>query len=228
MNIFVAFVTNIRYGGEQVGNNTLDIFWHPRAAHFSGIFAWKSTILFKHEMPLLDIALQLSHNKTRAPSKYSKTFKIFQNLQNIPKPSKYSKTLGIYGASQHHQETVKQKNTREHCPLNICSYISWIDKLSIQPIVTNIDMAVLSKNHFLSAMSQFTSDKYHLFYRCAAGWVGWWGGLGQSREGWHWEDEAALINQGPGSYHKSRQHRLNDLSCIKSEKFRALAVDILW
>ena len=155
-------------------------------------------------MPLLDIALQLSHNKTGPPSKYSKT-------------------LGIYGASNH-QETVKQKT---HFRLNICSYIRWIDKLSIQPIVTNIETALLSKNHFLSAMSQFTFDKYHRFCCCAYA-VGWWGGLGQSREGWHWEDEAALINQGPGSYHKSRQHRLNDLSCIKSEKFRALAFDILW
>ena len=147
---------------------------------------------------------------------WAATFKIFQNLGNLwskPTSSRDIKT--------------KTKNTRQHCCLNICSYIGWIDKLSIQPIVTNIETAVLSKKHFLSAMSQFTFDKYHRFCCCAYA-VGWWGGLGQSREGWHWEDEAALINQGPGSYHKSRQHRLNDLSCIKSEKFRALAFDILW
>ena len=74
-------------------------------------------------MPLLDIALQLSRNKTRAPSKYSKTFKIFQNLQNIPKPSKYSKTLGIHGANQHHQGTVKQKKTQESTALSIFAVI---------------------------------------------------------------------------------------------------------
>ena len=120
-------------------------------------------------MPLLDIALQLSRNKTRAPSKYSKTFKIFQNLGNLwskPTSSRDSKT---------------RKNTRQHCRVNICSYIGWIDKLSSQPIVTNIEPALLSKNHFLSAMSQFTSDKYHLFCCCAAGWVGGvdWGRAGK-------------------------------------------------
>ena len=126
----VLLLQNIfKWGGEQVGNNNLDIFWHPRAAHFSGIFAWKSTILFEHEMPLLDIALQLSRNKTRAPSKYSKAFKIFQNLQNISKPSKYSKTfkifqnLGNLWSKPTSSRDSKTKKTQESTALSIFAVI---------------------------------------------------------------------------------------------------------
>ena len=63
-----------------------------------------------------------------------------------------------------------QRSTWQRCRLNICSYIGWIDKYCIcqsTNITTNIETAVLSKEHILQS-------RWQIFQGGSEWWEGDW------------------------------------------------------